>query len=125
MTARCRLPAPQRCGFTLIDVLITVVILGIIAAIVTPVLTSKADQAEEVSAHASYANVRKALDLYYQRYETWPEEITRDMFEGHEMVVMPFGYQLQYSSLSGELDLVELSPEDAPGAADILYLDEE
>ncbi len=100
-----------RRAFTLIDVMIVVVILGILASAVVPIVTGHLERAQSTSAIATEAMVRKALDLYFQRHETWPAEITPDLFRPPEPVSLPRGYQLQYVPASGELDLLTV-PED-------------
>jgi general secretion pathway protein G len=100
-----------RHAFTLVDLMIVIVILGILAAAVIPVLTGHLERAQTTAATATHAMVRKALDLYFQRHETWPAQITADMFQPPETVTMPRGYQLQYNPDSGELDLLTVADE--------------
>lgn len=51
-------------AFTLIEVMVVVVILGILAAIVVPKIMSRPDQAREVKAQQDVMSVQNALDLY-------------------------------------------------------------
>lgn len=100
-----------RRAFTLVDLMIVVVIIGILASVVIPILNGHLKRAQTTSASATQAMVRKALDLYYQRHEDWPAQITPDMFQPPEPVTMPRGYQLQYNPDSGDLELVEVADE--------------
>ena len=108
-------------GFTLLDVMIVVVCLGILASVTIPLLTGHLHTAQASAAKAQLASVRHGLDLYFQRYRTWPASIEPEMFQPPAPVEMPRGWQLSYSSMSGELDLIEVPAEDMDSAPDLVY----
>jgi len=56
---------PRRAeGFTLIEVMVVVVILGLLAAIIVPKVMSRPDEARAVAAKADIAALTQALKLY-------------------------------------------------------------
>lgn len=60
-------------GFTLIEILIVVVILGILAAIVIPQFTSAADEAKESSLRSQLQTVRGQIELYNVQQGAYPD----------------------------------------------------
>lgn len=61
---RNRLSRVRGRGFTLIEVMVVVVILGVLAAIVVPRVMSRPDDARMVAARADIATITQALKLY-------------------------------------------------------------
>lgn len=59
-------------GFTLVELLIVVIILAILAAIVVPQFSSTTDDAKLSSLDTTLANMRSAIDLYYQQHGKYP-----------------------------------------------------
>ncbi len=63
-------------GFTLVELLIVVIILAILAAIVVPQFAASTDDAKISSLDTTLANMRAAIDLYYQQHGEYPSAIT-------------------------------------------------
>ncbi len=63
-------------GFTLIEILIVVVILGILAAIVLPQFTSAADESRTNSLKMTLFRVRTQIEIYYQQHGAYPSLAT-------------------------------------------------
>ena len=65
---------PQRlsAGFTLIEIMVVIVILGILAALVVPKVMSRPDEARVVAAKQDIASLVQALKLYRLDNRTYP-----------------------------------------------------
>lgn len=122
-------------GFTLLEVMVVVAILGILAALVVPKIISRPDEARVIAAKQDIASLTQALKLYRldnQRYPTteqglqalvvkpvvsplplswkaggYVERLPRD----------PWGHPYQYLNpgLRGEIDVFSLGADGAPG----------
>lgn len=86
--------------------MIVVLIIGILAAIVIPLVSHHVDEAEDAAAVSTHSAVQKAVEVYKSHYGIWPAEITDDLFQGNEPPVMPEGYSLDYDPLTGVVALV-------------------
>ena len=54
----------RHAGFTLIEIMVVIVILGVLAALVVPSVLSRTDDARGVAAKTDLAAIRQALKLY-------------------------------------------------------------
>lgn len=65
--------ARVRGGFSLIELVIVVVIIGVIAAIAIPRMSRGGDAARESSLTANLATLRNAIELFHTEHDdTWP-----------------------------------------------------
>ena len=62
----------DRRGFTLVELLIVVVILGILAAIVIPQFASSTQDAREAALDTTLTNMRGMVDLYFKQHNDYP-----------------------------------------------------
>lgn len=122
-------------GFTLIEIMVVVAILGILAALVVPKIIGRPDEARIVAARQDIAAIRQALNLYRldnQRYPTTDQGLqalverpatnpvpTNWKAGGYLERLMhdPWGAPYQYLNpgLHGEIDIFSLGADGAPG----------
>jgi general secretion pathway protein G len=126
-------------GFTLIEVLVVIVILGILAALVVPRVLERPDEARAVAAKSDIASLLSALKLYRldnQRYPTTDQGlsalVTRPTMaplppnwkpNGYldRLPNDPWGHPYQYLNpgVRGEIDVFSFGADGAPGGAGI------
>jgi general secretion pathway protein G len=72
-----RIRSTRRKGFTLVEILIVVIILGILAAIVIPQFTNASQNARESSLQSTLQTLRSQIQLYkLQHGDTLPDLVT-------------------------------------------------
>ena len=62
----------SRRGFTLVEILVVVVILGVLAAIVVPQFTSAAGQSRESAAQQTLHRMRQQIEVYQGHHGRYP-----------------------------------------------------
>ncbi len=131
--ARPRLRANR--GFTLIEVMVVIVIIGILAALIVPKIMSRPDEARVTAAKQDIASIVQALKLYKldnMRYPTTDQGLQAlvkkpaiapipQNWKGNgyleRMPKDPWGNPYQYlqPGLHGDVDVISLGADGAPG----------
>jgi type II secretion system protein G len=65
----------NRKGFTLVEVLLVVIIVGILAAIVIPRITYSRREAQKQACNANVAAMNAQTELYYVQEGGWPTSL--------------------------------------------------
>ena len=124
-----------RRGFTLLEVMVVIVILGILAALVVPKIISRPDEARVIAAKQDIASLMQALKLYRldnHRYPTTEQglqalvvkpttaPIPQNWKEGgyiERLPKDPWGNPYQYLNpgVHGEIDVFSYGADGAPG----------
>ncbi|OGA40350.1 MAG: type II secretion system protein GspG [Betaproteobacteria bacterium RIFCSPLOWO2_12_FULL_62_13] len=122
-------------GFTLLEVMVVVVILGILAALVVPKIISRPDEARMIAARQDIASLMQALKLYRldnQRYPTTEQGLQALVAKPATTPIPlnwkaggyverlpkdPWGNPYQYLNpgVRGEIDVFSYGADGAPG----------
>jgi general secretion pathway protein G len=122
-------------GFTLIEVMVVIVIIGVLAALIVPQVMSRPDEARATAARTDIASIKQALNLYKldnYRYPTTEQGLQAlvkkpsvapvpDNWKGNGYLERvpkdPWGnpYRYLHPGLHGEIDVMSLGADGEAG----------
>jgi len=106
-------------GFTLLELLVVVVIIGLLAGYVAPKYFSQVGKSEVQVARAQIDSLEKALDQYRldkRRYPTAEEGLTAvQPYLKKSLPADPWGRPYVYRSSAGEVEIVSLGRDGKSG----------
>jgi len=135
MTCSARPAANSARGFTLVEIMVVVVILGILAVLIVPRVVGRTDEARTVAAKQDVAAIMQALKLYRLdngRYPTTEQGlaalVTKPQGEPvpknwqkylDKVPKDPWGNLYQYLNpgVRGEIDVFSLGADNQPGGS--------
>ena len=135
MNTLTRLKSQRNSGFTLIEIMVVVVILGILATLVVPKIMGRPDEARIVAAKQDLASIMQALNLYRldnSRYPTTEQGLKalverpsvepqpNNYKQGGYLSRLPVdpwgnGYQFLSPGINGEVDVMSFGADGKAG----------
>ena len=120
----------SRAGFTLIEILMVVVIIGILVAVVMPRIGGRVKQSNIAAARASIANIALAVDMYEVDNGVYPPTLQSLITKGSEMnwngpylrdgrmPIDPWGTAFSYTPKENGYEIRSAGPDAQTGSGD-------
>ena len=104
-------------GFTLIEILLVVVIIGILAAVAVPRFAGRTDQAKKSATKATLNAMHKMLDMYEIDNGYYPESTDCFVDDAGICIKDAWGNPIKYEKTSTGYRLISAGP---PGGSPII-----
>lgn len=124
-----RVARQAEAGFTLIEILLVVVIIGILAAVAVPKLSGRVGQAKQNAASSSIGSIGLAINMYEVDNGKYPDSLQNLVTKGSEdnwngpylekgVPKDPWGHDFQYSKNGNQYTLSSAGPDGSFGTED-------
>jgi general secretion pathway protein G len=119
---------PAEAGFTLVEIMVVIVILGLLATLVARNVMGSSDQARESKALMDVKSIADGVRMFYSNKGTFPEPLdvlwTKDekgRSELEEVGDDPWGhaYELRRGNTNQDWEVISLGPDGVPSDDDI------
>src|SRR3989344_5192330 len=106
-------------GFTLLELMVVIVILGVLSMIGITAFTSSQVRSRDVKRKADLANFQKSLEFYYNDYNRFPLSDAEGRIQCKAAAVCEWG--LEFSDDNGTMYMIRL-PKEGSGSRRYFYI---
>lgn len=114
-------------GFTLVEIMVVIVILGLLATLVVPNIMSASDEAKEGKALSDVKMIAEHVRSYYVKHSRLPDSledlVTQDEKGRSELTELPkdpwnTDYELVEGDTPRDFEVISCGPDTSPGTED-------
>jgi general secretion pathway protein G len=119
--ARSGLPAVRRSGFTLIELIVVIAIIGILAAIALNPMRQAPRRAKEAALKENLFTLRTCIDQHYADFQKYPMSLDDLVQKGYlrKVPIDPVTGQADWVTVMGEEEQTESGEFATPGIMDV------
>lgn len=110
-----------RKGFTLIELIIVITIIGILAAIAVPIMREAPIRAKEAALKENLFTLRSCIDQFYADRQTYPSSLEEMVSKGYmrKIPIDPITGQADWVLVYAEEEVFESAEEGVSGIIDV------
>jgi general secretion pathway protein G len=115
----------SRAGFTLIEIMVVIAIIGLLATIIAPNVVNKFKQAQITTTKSKMANVKQALDEYRMKHSKLPDSLDvllepdeknlGDPYVEQDNLLDAWGQPFQFVKQGNKFDIISLGADGIEG----------